>query len=437
MTPRVSVVIPVYNPGQGITRCIQSLRNQSLKDIEMIFIDDCGADGAMETVRAAAAEDARIRILTNAVNSGAGFSRNRGIEEARGEYLSFVDPDDYVAENFLELLFARTILDKPDIVKGEKRLVDSSGVILHDQEILPLNSLIRRGLEKGRPIFNLFTYCHWTAIFRREYIIQSGARYGLSRNAQDSTFLLKAGYFARSIVLEDYAVYYYVSREKSRQSDCSAFRLEQDFLAFKDQVQFIQEHYDNPKEEHMYICERIMYLLRIQTWAMQAPNMAENANSFLCNLRSYVCALPFSDDLVEMSSIVKALVEYGANLSTKPYRIQQREPPLEITLNVIRRWATFMREHPVCTSDLIYGYYWRDAYAKSLSDPRLFGRRTSTKRKKDYYNEIRRLTADVPDKKMLLKDKTIKLFLLTGVNGYQIRRMVKDIYLHVFYRNLR
>ncbi|MBP3210201.1 MAG: hypothetical protein J6M64_09910, partial [Oscillospiraceae bacterium] len=59
------------------------------------------------------------------------------------------------------------------------------------------------------------------------------------------------------------------------------------------------------------------------------------------------------------------------------------------------------------------------------------------KRKKDYYNEIRRLTADVPDKKMLLKDKTIKLFLLTGVNGYQIRRMVKDIYLHVFYRNLR
>lgn len=61
--PQVSVIIPVWNPGEGISRCVESLRNQTLADIEMIFVDDCGTDGAMNVVRAAAVEDPRIRII--------------------------------------------------------------------------------------------------------------------------------------------------------------------------------------------------------------------------------------------------------------------------------------------------------------------------------------------------------------------------------------
>ena len=101
-TPKilVSVIVPVWNPGPGISRCIESLQNQTLNEIEMIFVDDCGTDDSMDKVRAAAAEDTRIRIIVNEENIGAGPSRNKGIEAARGEYLSFVDPDDYVSPLF-------------------------------------------------------------------------------------------------------------------------------------------------------------------------------------------------------------------------------------------------------------------------------------------------------------------------------------------------
>jgi glycosyltransferase involved in cell wall biosynthesis len=100
-TPKVSVIVPVWNPGSGISRCIGSLRNQTLDDIEMIFVDDCGTDGAMDVVRAAEKEDPRIRIMENSKNIGPGISRNKGIEVARGDYLSFIDADDYVNPVFL------------------------------------------------------------------------------------------------------------------------------------------------------------------------------------------------------------------------------------------------------------------------------------------------------------------------------------------------
>ena len=99
---KVSVIVPVYNPGNGIRKCIQSLRDQTLKEIEILFVDDCGTDHSMSLVEKAAGIDRRIRIIRNEKNSGAGPSRNRGINEAAGKYLSFIDPDDYVFPDFLE-----------------------------------------------------------------------------------------------------------------------------------------------------------------------------------------------------------------------------------------------------------------------------------------------------------------------------------------------
>ena len=66
--PKVSIIIPVWNPGSAFNRCVESLRSQTLEDIEMIFVDDYSTDNAMEVVRTAAAEDPRIRIITNAEN---------------------------------------------------------------------------------------------------------------------------------------------------------------------------------------------------------------------------------------------------------------------------------------------------------------------------------------------------------------------------------
>ena len=144
ISPKVSVIIPVWNPGFGIRKCVESLRGQTLEDIEMIFVDDCGTDGAMDLVRSAAAEDSRVRIITNTENVGAGLSRNAGIEAARGEYLSFVDADDYVDATFLERLYAKAIAGRLDIVKGKISYVKEDGTKADHKE---LNDNIRKGIE--------------------------------------------------------------------------------------------------------------------------------------------------------------------------------------------------------------------------------------------------------------------------------------------------
>jgi glycosyltransferase involved in cell wall biosynthesis len=67
--PKISVIIPVLNPGPGISRCIDSLLSQTLEDIEMIFVDDCGTDGAMDIIHVNTAKDLRIRIIKHAENN--------------------------------------------------------------------------------------------------------------------------------------------------------------------------------------------------------------------------------------------------------------------------------------------------------------------------------------------------------------------------------
>ena len=77
--PKVSVILPVFNPGTGLKRCIQSLKKQTLKDIEILFVDDCSTDDSIFVIEKEFSSDDRVKIFKNKVNMGAGCSRNIGI----------------------------------------------------------------------------------------------------------------------------------------------------------------------------------------------------------------------------------------------------------------------------------------------------------------------------------------------------------------------
>ena len=106
---KVSVIVPVYHPGAGLAKCMQMLRGQTLPEIELIFVDDRGSDEDASLIQKAASDDPRIILIRNAENLGPGPSRNRGIAAASGEYLAFADADDYPAEDFLALLYAKAL----------------------------------------------------------------------------------------------------------------------------------------------------------------------------------------------------------------------------------------------------------------------------------------------------------------------------------------
>ena len=104
-SPKVSIIIPVFNPGEYFVKCLDSVVNQSLNDIEIICINDGSTDGSMAILEEYSNKDNRFRVF-HQQNLGAGTARNSGIENASGEYIIFLDSDDWIENDMCERLYA-------------------------------------------------------------------------------------------------------------------------------------------------------------------------------------------------------------------------------------------------------------------------------------------------------------------------------------------
>ena len=105
MTPKISTIIPVYNVEKYLRDCLDSCINQTLKDIEIICVDDCSLDNSIKILEEYAAKDPRIKIIRHSENKRQGAARNKGLEVAVGEYIWFVDSDDYIDINACQILY--------------------------------------------------------------------------------------------------------------------------------------------------------------------------------------------------------------------------------------------------------------------------------------------------------------------------------------------
>ena len=115
---KISVIIPVYNTGSKLRECVDSILNQSYKDLEVILVDDCSRDDTFEIMEEYAEKDERVKVIKNTINRGAGFSRNRGLDIASGSYITFVDSDDYLElDTYEAVVDAIKNNDNPDIVR--------------------------------------------------------------------------------------------------------------------------------------------------------------------------------------------------------------------------------------------------------------------------------------------------------------------------------
>ena len=106
--PKISIIIPVYNVENYIKQALDSVVNQTFKDIEIICINDCTPDKSFEIVKEYAKNDDRFVLIEQETNQGQGVARNIGIEKASGEYIMFLDPDDWFALNACELTYNQT-----------------------------------------------------------------------------------------------------------------------------------------------------------------------------------------------------------------------------------------------------------------------------------------------------------------------------------------
>ena len=123
--PKVSIIVPVYNVEKYLERCVTSLRNQSLKDIEIILVDDSSTDLSLEICKKLADEDSRIKVI-HKENEGAGLARNTALAIASGVYIGFVDSDDFVELNMFETLYDKAVMYSSDLVMSGVIFVDGN-----------------------------------------------------------------------------------------------------------------------------------------------------------------------------------------------------------------------------------------------------------------------------------------------------------------------
>lgn len=192
--PSVSVIIPAYNAAKTIEQCLASVLGQTLDDLEVIVVDDGSTDDTLEVVGSVADGDPRVTVLTQE-NSHAGVARNRGMAQATGDYLYFLDADDWIDPTALEAMVASARDAGADVVLCRSRSVDND-----TGEEEPIDYAVL-GLEPdhayrfGDLDANLFQCCvgwPWDKLFDAAFVRENGLEYQPLRTTNDANFVFTA-----------------------------------------------------------------------------------------------------------------------------------------------------------------------------------------------------------------------------------------------------
>jgi len=208
-TVKISIIVPVYNLEKYLSRCINSLLNQTIKEIEIICINDGSTDNSLNILENFASNDDRIKVI-NQTNSGQSVARNNGIEKASGEYICFIDGDDWIDLDFCEKLYYAAQTTNSEIaVGGMIRLhrfrkkyhlkFDKELVITDNNEKFSVLDIPDKSYSCGR-------------LYKREFLINSGLRFEPNRAFEDAIFTPQIMIKANQIVVVPNVYYYYWRR---------------------------------------------------------------------------------------------------------------------------------------------------------------------------------------------------------------------------------
>ncbi|MHA3978360.1 capsular polysaccharide export protein, LipB/KpsS family [Halovulum sp. GXIMD14794] len=218
--PKVSVVLPVFGVERVLEVCLASIQKQTLRDIEIITVNDCSPDNSQEIIDRFAAEDPRFRPIVLDKNVGQGFARNHGIDAARGEFVWFLDSDDYFASpDHLETVYRIAVENQSDMVRGKKmfeRVEDAQGRLVRrradDTERHFVDSV---GDTSFSDAPNLLHNRHfWTWLYRREFLNRHEIRF-INTQWEERPFLLKALLKAEHIAISQSEAMVYRVRPNS------------------------------------------------------------------------------------------------------------------------------------------------------------------------------------------------------------------------------
>lgn len=299
MNPKISVIIPVYNEELYISECIESLQNQSLNDIEIIMINDGSSDNSGEICRTYANRDKRIKIIEQD-NKGVSEARNAGLNYACGEFIVFVDSDDWMHKRGLELLLAEYENTGADLIVANMGFVDGSHIKTLRVFDKPFTTTDRKWINKYQMACIGYGYnpnpgtkynitglgSMGNKLYKREIIETYNLRFDPYTLGiyEDNLFVLHYLEQCEKISYIDETIYYYRKVLDSNSRGYKQNTLEINKRIFKRINDFILKYKQHCSEDYykaldIYIIRRLQNSLSVYFFAKQ------NKNYFYIRLR--------------------------------------------------------------------------------------------------------------------------------------------------------
>ena len=215
MNPKISIIIPVYNVEKYLEKCLSSVLNQTLDSLEVIAINDGSTDGSLEILEHFSNQHQRLKVI-NQVNQGVSAAINKGLSLAQGEYIGFVDADDYIDQSMLMRIKDALYISKCDICFWGYTRVE----LQNNVEIIPTSYDGHKSPELLMELIenNLFGLV-WNKAIKREIIESNGIAFDVTRSVfEDQQFTIKVWEASKNVCCENSSFYFYVINPASTMS---------------------------------------------------------------------------------------------------------------------------------------------------------------------------------------------------------------------------
>lgn len=214
---KVSVIVPVYNVESYIRDCLESIVKQTLTNIEIIIVNDGSTDNSIANIQDMIDLNKNIKLI-NKLNGGLSSARNEGLKFARGEYIAFIDSDDYIDSDYLEKLYNEAKYYDLDIAcGGNSKVYSNHNVVTMNRDI----SLYEMGVVSGEDFFikqwlvNDFRGEVWDDLYKRSFLLENNLMFINGLLYEDNEFTPKVLKYATRVKLVNTYGYYYRQRDGS------------------------------------------------------------------------------------------------------------------------------------------------------------------------------------------------------------------------------
>jgi len=217
---KISIIIPVYNVEKYLRKALDSVINQTLKDLEILCINDCSPDNSLEILKEYQNKDNRIKIINLEENHGQGYGRNLGIEKATGKYIMFLDPDDWYTPDACEIAYNKISQNNNDFVLFEycNFFEEDNTWTVEDlysktfQNVNNKNNINPKELD----FFFFFNAYTWNRIYKTSFIKEHNIRFSTARFGEDTRFLAMVLANATSFSFIEKPLYYYLQKSNNQ-----------------------------------------------------------------------------------------------------------------------------------------------------------------------------------------------------------------------------